>query len=248
VAFGLKARRVDRKRIRQAVAETLELVQLGGLEDRDVTTLSGGQQQRVALARALAIEPRVLLLDEPLSNLDAALRDETRDTLRALLARLYITTVFVTHDQLEALAFSDKIALMKDGRIVEVGYPRALYEQPAAEFTARFLGAANLFDGEEQGDGRVMVAGLGGEALEVGSRGTTRTGALRVMVRAEAVSFVEGPGPNTYAGQIIDRVYQGPVTRCLVRVGEHELRVHARRPPAESGVWVHLPADQVHVL
>ena len=153
-AFGLVMRGLERSRIERRVAETLALVELDGLGGRYPRELSGGQQQRVALARALVTEPRVLLLDEPLSNLDAKLRDRLRIELRALQRRLGLTTVFVTHDQAEAMALSDRIAVMSKGRLIETGTPEEIYSRPQSRFAAEFVGIANLLSGTLSDDGR----------------------------------------------------------------------------------------------
>jgi ABC-type Fe3+/spermidine/putrescine transport system ATPase subunit len=144
VAFGLRARRREKAEIKERVGSALALVQLPGYERRRVDELSGGQQQRVAIARAISIEPALLLFDEPLSNLDVALREGTRDELRELVARLNLTAVYVTHDQEEAFALCDRISVMSAGRIMQTGTPRELYEHPARELVARFLGRNNL--------------------------------------------------------------------------------------------------------
>lgn len=139
VAFGLKARKMEKEAIRQRVAESLELVQLSEMERRPVTELSGGQQQRVALARSLAVHPRILLLDEPLSNLDAELRYATREQLAALQKRLHLTAIYVTHDQEEALELADRLAVLKDGQCHQIGTPREILDAPATDFVASFL-------------------------------------------------------------------------------------------------------------
>ncbi len=144
VAFGLRARRKPKAEVAQKVSEALSLVQLPGYERRAVDALSGGQQQRVAIARAIAIEPALLLFDEPLSNLDVALREETRGELRELVKRLGLTAVYVTHDQDEAFALCDRISVMSEGRVLQTGAPRELYERPAHLEVARFLGRNNL--------------------------------------------------------------------------------------------------------
>src|SRR5712671_7223827 len=146
VAFGLRARHRPNPEIKERVKSALELVQLPGYEKRKVDELSGGQQQRVAIARAIAIEPALLLFDEPLSNLDVALREETRRELRALVKRLNLTAVYVTHDQEEAFALCDRIAVMDKGRVQQVGAPRELYDHPANVIVARFLGNNNLIE------------------------------------------------------------------------------------------------------
>jgi ABC-type Fe3+/spermidine/putrescine transport system ATPase subunit len=144
VAFGLRARHAAKEKISQRVQSALELVQLPGYEKRAIDELSGGQQQRVAIARAIAIEPALLLFDEPLSNLDVSLREETRSELRELVTRLGLTAVYVTHDQEEAFALCDRIAVMVGGKLMQIGKPRELYEQPADIAVARFLGRNNL--------------------------------------------------------------------------------------------------------
>jgi iron(III) transport system ATP-binding protein len=144
VAFGLKARKLPKEQIKQKVVESLNLVKLSGFETRRVDELSGGQQQRVAIARAIAIEPQLLLFDEPLSNLDVALREETRGELRELVKKLNLTAVYVTHDQDEAFALCDRIAVLQDGKLLQVGTPRELYDRPESVIVARFLGRNNL--------------------------------------------------------------------------------------------------------
>ncbi len=165
VEYGLKVRKVAREERRRRVSEALRRVELEPLVDRPVTQLSGGQQQRVALARAVAVEPLVILFDEPLSNLDVALREQTRRELKVLQHRLGITSLYVTHDQQEALALSDRIAVMRSGRIVQVGEPEQLYDNPDSAFVAEFLGGSNVirdtkliaaFAREERIDGRVL--------------------------------------------------------------------------------------------
>ena len=153
VAFGLEERRVPRAEIERRVDAALDLVGLKHLADRRPSQLSGGQQQRVALARTIVIEPKVLLLDEPLSNLDAKLRVQMRQELLSLQRKLGLTTIFVTHDQEEANTICDRIAVMDDGRVQQVGTPQELYDHPANLFVAGFLGTANVLDGEVRGDG-----------------------------------------------------------------------------------------------
>ena len=152
VAYGLKARKVGKKEIDTRVAEALELVQISHLADRKPNELSGGQQQRVALARAFVIEPSVLLMDEPLSNLDAKLRVQMRTVIKKLQRRLGITTIYVTHDQEEALAISDRIAVMKDGNIMQIGTPNEIYAKPQNPFVAGFIGVSNFLDCDVKND------------------------------------------------------------------------------------------------
>src|SRR5437867_11388133 len=159
VAFPLVdgKRRLPRAKVRDRVMGALEMVQLAPLADRPVPFLSGGQQQRVALARALAVEPKVLLMDEPLSNLDARLREEVRDEIRGLAKKLGITVLYVTHDQVEAMALADRIAVMGAGKILQIGAPFDLYHSPLSRTVAEFLGAMNEFKGTVEIDGRVKI-------------------------------------------------------------------------------------------
>ena len=159
VAYGLKARNVPKEEIKKRVAEALELVKISHLADRKPNELSGGQQQRVALARAFVIEPSVLLMDEPLSNLDAKLRVEMRTVIKKLQKRLGITTIYVTHDQEEALAISDRIAVMKDGNIMQIGTPAEIYAKPENPFVAGFIGVSNFVDCEVKEKGTVDIKG-----------------------------------------------------------------------------------------
>jgi putative spermidine/putrescine transport system ATP-binding protein len=186
VGFGLRMRRVARDEIERRVAEALELVQLSGLGERRPLQLSGGQRQRVALARALVIRPAMLLLDEPLSNLDLKLREEMRVEISALQRRLGIATVFVTHDQGEALTMSDRIAVMREGHVEQIGTPADIYERPATRFVAGFIGAANLVDGP---DGAVVIRP---ERLKLCAPGREPSDTRRWPVRVERVVYV-GP-------------------------------------------------------
>lgn len=171
VAFGLRARRRSQAAVRESVESALSLVQLPGYGPRRIDELSGGQQQRVAIARAISIEPALLLFDEPLSNLDVALREETREELRELVARLKLTAVYVTHDQEEAFALCDRISLMSKGRIMQTGAPRELYEHPSQSFVASFLGRNNLITARRLSASHETTARFitieGGHTLEV---------------------------------------------------------------------------------
>jgi ABC-type Fe3+/spermidine/putrescine transport system ATPase subunit len=228
VAFGLRMRKVGEADIRRRVAATLALVELGDLAGRYPRELSGGQQQRAALARALVTEPRLLLLDEPLSNLDAKLRDRLRIELRGLQQRLKLTTIFVTHDQAEAMALSDRIAVMARGRIVETGTPEAIYRRPRTRFTAEFVGIANFIAG-------TPVAAFGCQAIRT-ALGTFRVdggmemngrGALACLRPEEIVLRNPGDG-EANVGRLVQVAYAGPVQDCIVAVEGHSvtLRVH----------------------
>jgi spermidine/putrescine ABC transporter ATP-binding subunit len=188
VAFGLKMRRVAKGERDRLVGEALAMVKLAGFAERTPRQLSGGQQQRVALARAIVFKPAVLLLDEPLGALDKALREEMQVELRQLQQRLGVTTVFVTHDQEEALTLSDHVAVMRDGRIEQIGAPREIYEKPSTEFVAGFLGASNFFDARVVAPGEVEIGGHRFPAPE--ARGER----ARIAVRPERVALGETGG------------------------------------------------------
>jgi thiamine transport system ATP-binding protein len=185
VAFGLEIRKLPREEIKKRVEWALGLVGLEGLENRYPEQLSGGQQQRVALARALVVEPKVLLLDEPLSNLDAKIRERLRGEIRRIQKELGITTIYVTHDQEEAMAVSDRIAVMNSGRIEQVGKPLELYYYPKTEFVARFLGLSNILELEAENG----VARLGSLEFK-----TNKSGRIRIFFRPENVLVKPGTG------------------------------------------------------
>jgi ABC-type Fe3+/spermidine/putrescine transport system ATPase subunit len=214
VAFPLKARRFPRAEVRDRVRRVLELVEMAELADRPAPLLSGGQQQRVALARALVTEPRVLLLDEPFSNLDARLREQMRLQVKLLQRRLGLAVLFVTHDQIEALSLSDRVALMNEGAIEQQGSPRSLYEEPASEFVRDFLGKTVLFRGtvEAGGEGgEVAVALAGGRDCVVvgrslGPNAATAGETAYVAVRPEDVEILPAAGSEALSGTIGGRV------------------------------------------
>ncbi len=208
VAYGLESGGMKAAEARGAADKGLDLVGLSGLGKRLPSELSGGQQQRVAVARALVLEPQVLLLDEPLSNLDARLRRRVRTEIRDLQQRLGFTAVYVTHDQEEALAVSDRIVVMRDGIIEQAGSPRELYEEPVSEFIADFIGEANVLPadvlGVEGGDAQVSI---GGVELTLPARGAT-PGPARVAARANAITVTEGGVPGL-GGRIASSAYLG---------------------------------------
>ncbi|MFV0361008.1 ABC transporter ATP-binding protein [Tropicimonas sp.] len=223
IAYGLESGGVKAGEAREQAARGLDLVGLAGLGDRLPSELSGGQQQRVAVARALVLEPQVLLLDEPLSNLDARLRRKVRTEIRELQQRLGFTAVYVTHDQDEALAVSDRIVVMKDGRIAQAGTPRELYEAPASEFIADFIGEANVVDCEvlRTGDGLAHVR-VGNAELSLPAR-SARPGAARLAIRPNAFSVrPDGEGLEgrvasaAYLGDHIEYEIDGPAGRLFL--------------------------------
>ena len=243
VEFGLRSRGVSRDVAKPKVERALELVEMGPYAKRRVQELSGGQQQRVALARALAPEPPLLLLDEPLSNLDAALRERTRAELRALLKRLGMTAVFVTHDQEEAFALSDRIAVLDRGRLQQVGTPETLYASPANPFVAAFLGRANFLPATvESADGGALACRLAAGPVwraRASDDASASTGAaVRLMVRPEQLRVSRAPAPaegGALAGRVLDRRFAGPVTFYRVAVDGAELLAQGARADAAPG-------------
>jgi spermidine/putrescine ABC transporter ATP-binding subunit len=229
VGFGLRMRRLTRRERQRRVGAALELVGMSDLAGRYPKHLSGGQQQRVALARAIVVEPQVLLLDEPLSNLDAKLRQRMRDELVALHRRLGITSLYVTHDQEEAMVMSDLIAVMSEGRIVQLGAPRELYERPCSPFVADFIGRTNLLSGNivEAASDHWLVRVSNGEALSVSRLGQDRRigSSVDISIRPERIALtprLEGlPGAeNALSGTVESRSYVGSITRYSVRLND----------------------------
>jgi iron(III) transport system ATP-binding protein len=208
VAFGLRARRRPKQEVEERVSSALALVQLPGYERRRIEELSGGQQQRVAIARAVAIEPALLLFDEPLSNLDVALREETREELRELVARLGLTAVYVTHDQEEAFALCDRISVMSEGRVLQTGAPRELYEHPTAVFVARFLGRNNLIEARRLSASKEALARFitieGGHTLSVPARREHLAPINQnctLAIRPEHLSVTKATGAEALGGE-----------------------------------------------
>jgi ABC-type Fe3+/spermidine/putrescine transport system ATPase subunit len=247
VAFGLEMAGRPRADIATRVARALEMVRLSGLEDRRIDQLSGGQRQRVALARAVVLEPDVLLLDEPMSALDRKLREEMRAEVQSLHRRLGTTFVFVTHDQEEALALSDRIAVMNEGRIEQVGPPAEVYDAPRTHFAAEFLAVRNLLPAEVQAAeaGRAVVRTEGGLVLRSEAAGLVPGERVWVGVRPERIRF-DGPGENRLAGVLEDGVFLGDRSEWRVRAGGEVLTVaepgtgNGRRPG--DAVTVTFPA------
>jgi spermidine/putrescine ABC transporter ATP-binding subunit len=204
VAFGLKLRRIARAEIVERVGQILRLVDLSTLAQRFPTQLSGGQQQRVAIARSLVLEPRILMFDEPLSNLDFKLRIQMRDELKSLQRRLGKTAIYVTHDQTEALALSDRIAVLSHGRIEQIGTPGEIYERPATSFVAEFIGSSNLLPAKivARGDGEALVEADGGLRLRCGADGDAAGDGteVTVLIRPERIQ-IRLPGDGAAAGE-----------------------------------------------
>jgi putative spermidine/putrescine transport system ATP-binding protein len=218
VAFGLEMRKIGRAEAQRRVTEALALVKLDHLSDRLPKQLSGGQQQRVALARAIVYEPEVLLLDEPLSALDAKLRHEVRTDLRRLQSRLGLTTIFVTHDQDEALSVADRIVVMSAGKVEQVGTPREIYQRPASRFVAEFIGLTNVFAGGVEPGGRFKTAG--GESFAIPSSGG-RDGISAFAIRPEQITLRRSAGEDADGSGmqaiVEDIIYRGALTELIVR-------------------------------
>lgn len=250
VAYGLEMRSTPREEIQERVTNILSLAEIGDLGDRPVANLSGGQQQRVALARALVIEPDVLLLDEPLSNLDAKLRRYMREEIRALQQRLGITAIYVTHDQEEAMAISDEIAVIHNGRVQQVGKPRTVYQTPTSELVANFMGHANWIMGtvtdSHSDDGSVYVEAHGATIpvrIPNGAEEKVRPGmSLRVLSRPESLLLSNESG--LWEAEVLDSAYISGFVHYRVQVGDSEWAINDLAYPGKeawdrgSKVWV----------
>ena len=221
VAFGLERRRVGRDETKRRVAAALEMVRLAGLEDRWPSELSGGQQQRVALARALVLEPRVLLLDEPLAALDLKLRKQMQIELKSLQRRLGISFIYVTHDQEEALTMSDRIVVMNAGRVEQIGRAEEIYERPLTEFVAGFIGVSNIIEGTiEQVTGRHSMIRIGNNSVSVRADGARSRDRVRLLIRPEKISISPEHTESALEGRIESAVYLGESTQWKVLLGD----------------------------
>ncbi len=258
VAFPLKVRspRLSKAEITKNVEDALALVRLSDLIQRPAVAMSGGQQQRLALARALVRKPALLLLDEPLSNLDAKLRDDMRLELRDLQSRLGITTLYVTHDQSEALSMSDRVAVMSQGQIVQEGSPREIYQQPGSRFVADFVGRANLVRGEvleRLPSGDMLVQTLGG-VLQTACPGDSPVGAsVTLSVRPENIrTHASAPDTaNVLEGVVAKVEFLGEILGCEIRIGDHTVVVRQSplsRPETGDRVFLELPRESCTVL
>ena len=253
VEYGLKIRGAGKEERAEKVAELLELVGLGHAGDRYPHQLSGGMQQRVALARALAIEPRVLLLDEPLSALDAKVRVQLREEIRRIQSRLGITTIYVTHDQEEALSISDRVAVLSQGRIEQIGPPAEIYGSPSTPFVAEFVGTMNRLEATVADEQSVVY---GGVRLAVDAvRGRNAGERVLVLVRPETVELGPASNGSPLTGEVISHTFLGPVTRLKVTFGEDEgemtADVSASRAdsyPVGTRVGVGFPSGSARLL
>ncbi len=259
VGFGLRYKDVTKQEARKKIAEALELVRMSGLERRRPSQLSGGQQQRVALARALVLNPAVLLLDEPLGALDAKLRKALQIELKALQEEVGVTFVYVTHDQEEALTMSDRLAVMSNGRVEQVGTPSEVYEEPTTTYVADFLGVSNLMDAHADGaDTRGHAKLRLGEFDLSAARGDTDAlGAVKVVIRPERVHLEEAGsgGENRVPGMVERVVYVGSTMQVIVHLAPGQtlqawIQNRGEGLPYAQGhpVAVHLPAEALRIL
>jgi len=252
VAFPLTdgKRKLPRSKVRERVMGALEMVQLSALADRPVPFLSGGQQQRVALARALAVEPKVLLMDEPLSNLDARLREEVRDEIRSLAKKLSITLLYVTHDQVEAMALADRIAVMSAGKILQIGAPKDLYHFPLDRKVGEFLGSMNEFEGALQSDGCIKTD-LGAVSCAV-PNGTPKE--VIVAIRPEDVSLSREPSglSNEFPAQLVSQLFLGDMTLYYLSANGKKLcgktsGLEQQWEPGSS-IYVRFPTEKLKIF
>ena len=252
VAFGLKLRKMPGSELKRRVDKILDVVQLAHLRDRYPAELSGGQQQRVALARSIVIEPDVLLLDEPLSNLDANLREEMRSEIRRLHDEFKITTVYVTHDQSEAMVTSDRIVVMNHGRIEQVDDPVSLYNRPKSRFVAGFIGRTNFLEGRVDG-GTIAFPGFTGAAGLF--PGAALTGDVTFSVRPQNVALHHAMPADTsnawfLAGRIVERSYLGEYWDYVVQPDNADIRLRAAAPPLDihdigTRVWAEIDPRRI---
>ncbi|MCE5257222.1 MAG: ABC transporter ATP-binding protein [Spirochaetaceae bacterium] len=230
IAFGLKMRKVPKPEQKKRVDKVLGMLSLAGMGQRKPSQLSGGQQQRVALARAIVTEPDILLFDEPLSNLDAKLRVQVRVEIKEMQKRLGITSIYVTHDQDEALAISDRIVVMNQGQIEQVGDPQSIYLHPKTSFVAGFIGLANIFEGriiERQGSKATVEASFGKLRALMGEKPGNVGDAVKFSFRPESMKLYRGGDENLLRGTILHAIFMGDATDLFVDVEGNRLRAHA---------------------
>ena len=235
IAYGLNVQKRSRDEIKRRVAKVLELVELTGLENRAPNQLSGGQQQRVALARALVMEPKVLLMDEPLSNLDAKLREQMRTEIRRIQKSLGITSVYVTHDQVEAMTLSDQVVVMNKGKIEQIGTPTEIYRRPATRFVADFIGRANFVEAtvRDRQDGHLVLDALGTTLTALTPAATLRPGDPATLVLRPEMVEIDSPQAHV-AGIVRRAAYLGNVIEYDVEVAGQMLVAHRARPAAHG--------------
>jgi iron(III) transport system ATP-binding protein len=249
VAYGLKLRKMTARDIEPKVNEVLAQLGLGHLGARFPHQLSGGQQQRVAIARALVYNPPVILLDEPLSNLDAKLREEARAFLRELIVRLGLSALMVTHDQAEAMAISDRILLLNNGKIEQQGTPQSMYETPDTLFTAEFMGSNNRVPAtvaSRNGSGvRLQVEGM---QLSGVARGTNGVESTQALIRVEEVRISASEAENALQMPLVTCMYLGDRWECLFKRGETSMRAYSKHRLAPGDYWLQMPAEKLWVF
>ena len=255
IGYGLRLRRQLKAEIAKRVGDVLAMLKLDGLGERMVTQLSGGQRQRVALGRALAVNPKILLLDEPLSNLDARIREDVRHEIKALQQSLGITAIHVTHDREEAMVMADRIVILDAGEIAQAGTPEEVYNRPVSPFVAAFMGAANSIrlKARTEGGGLVIEAGPHNAAARLQRNEGPVDGPVVLHFRSEAAHLTEpsaanGEGDLVLHGQIAQSSYPGGFWRYAIRVGDRQFMVDdERRLPVGAKVGIRLRTDSVHV-
>ena len=255
VAYGLEVRKIPKDEVAKTVKDVLDLVGLAGMGDRFPNQLSGGQQQRVALARVLVIEPGILLLDEPLSNLDAKLRVEMREEIKSIQRKLGITTIYVTHDQEEAMAVSDRIAIQDHGRIVQVGTPKEIYDRPENLFIATFIGKGALIEGMVEEVGETIKVNIGSSTLEGVNTGRTpleKAQHVACVIRPESFFLKEPDEPSNMLEGIIEwSAFVGPTTEVKIIIGSSSFMIDApsdgKYVPGEK-LTVYVPKAKTIVL
>lgn len=253
IAYGLKIKKINHSEIKNRVEEMLNLVGLSGLETRCPNQLSGGQQQRVALARALIMQPSVLLFDEPLSNLDAKLRVQMRGEIRRLQRKMGITSIYVTHDQAEAMSMSDRIVIMKSGKLEQSGTPWEIYNKPVSEFVADFIGMANIVEGKViEIEGNTAIVETLGHAFRVAATEEITVGSeVKVVLRPETVALSTETG---IPGKVEASVYMGASQDYKIRVGKVLLTVIVYNPvqqkvfPEGSDIFLQCNEHQLHIV
>ena len=253
LGYGLKLRRIPKAQIATRVAEILAMLKLEGFGERNVTQLSGGQRQRVALGRALAVSPELLLLDEPLSNLDARIREDVRHEIKALQAKLGITTIHVTHDREEAMVMADRIAILDAGRIAQLGSPEEVYNRPNSPFVASFMGAGNILTLEAKPANGGMEIQPGAHNDGVVVPGRAMAGPLVAHFRSEAARLgpadAAAPGQLLLRGRIVQASYPGGFYRYAVAVGQNQFMVDdTRRLAVGEAVGIGLPVTSLHLF
>ena len=261
VAFGLKLKRLPKLEIEARVAQSLRLVKMDGYQKRYPSQLSGGEQQRIALARALIVRPTLFLFDEPLSNLDASLREELRFELKELQAGLGITSIYVTHDQTEAMVMADRVAVMQRGKIEQLASPKTIYERPTTRFVSSFIGQTNLFRGEIRTntvrDGLVEVLtelniGVRVPASDLGKEGQLRT--VGISIRPENIALSRLPldsSINQFKGKVVRKFSMGNHTDYRIGIGAHSLRVQTHSDQdfaVGDDVFVRLAPSKCHCI